>query len=177
MGRRRLAAGPDEDAGPEQVDVTDLAYQFGYFAQNNKWGPIVANGDEVEPNSSIGVYVVNKNFLANKRDVLIRFAVAYLQGVKEFDAAAKAPDKNQDILGFLAKNTFLNKPELVKAIAPNWSYTNEDGMPPVNSIMEMQNYWADYFTYVEKKVTKEQLFDLSVAKEAKAKLDKEQPFK
>jgi NitT/TauT family transport system substrate-binding protein len=163
--------------GQKQVDVTDLAYQFGYFAQNNKWGPIVANGDEVEPNSSIGVYVVNKNFLANKRDVLIRFAVAYLQGVKEFDAAAKAPDKNQDILGFLAKNTFLNKPELVKAIAPNWSYTNEDGMPPVDSIMEMQNYWADYFTYVEKKVTKEQLFDLSVAKEAKAKLDKEQPFK
>lgn len=163
--------------GQKQVDVTDLAYQFGFFAQNNKWGPIVANGDQVEPNSSIGVYVVNKNFLTNKRDVLIRFAVAYLQGVKEFDAAAKAPDKHQDILGFLAKNTFLNKPELVKAIAPNWSYTNEDGAPPVDSIMEMQNYWADYFTYVEKKVTKEQLFDLSVAKEAKARLDKEQPFK
>lgn len=163
--------------GQKQVDVTDLAFQFGFFAQKNKWGPIVANGDEVAPNSSIGVYVVNRNFLTNKRDVLIRFAMAYLQGVKEFDAAAKAPDKNPEILTFLANNTFLKKPELVKAIAPNWSYTNEDGMPPVDSIMDMQNYWADYFTYVEKKVTKEQLFDLSVAKEAKARLDKEQPFK
>jgi NitT/TauT family transport system substrate-binding protein len=163
--------------GQKQVDVTDLAYQFGFFAQNNKWGPIVANGDEVAPNSSIGVYVVNRSFLTNKRDVLIRFAMAYLQGVKEFDAAALAPDKNPEILTFLANNTFLKKPELVKAIAPNWSYTNEDGMPPVDSIMEMQNYWADYFTYVEKKVTKDQLFDLSVAKEAKARLDKEQPFK
>lgn len=163
--------------GQKQVDVTDLAYQFGFFAQNNKWGPIVANGDEVAPNSSIGVYVVNKSFLTGKRDVLIRFAMAYLQGVKEFDAAAKAPDKNPEILTYLANNTFLKKPELVKAIAPNWSYTNEDGMPPVDSIMDMQNYWADYFTYVEKKVTKEQLFDLSIAKEAKARLDKEQPFK
>jgi hypothetical protein len=42
--------------------------------------------------------------------------------------------------------------------------------------MSMQDYWADYFTYVEKKVTREQLFDLSVAKEAKARLDKENPF-
>jgi len=42
--------------------------------------------------------------------------------------------------------------------------------------MAMQDYWADYFTYVEKKVTREQLFDLSVAKEAKATLVKEKPF-
>jgi NitT/TauT family transport system substrate-binding protein len=163
--------------GQKQVDVVNLAYQFSYFAQNNKWGPIVVNDDEIDPDGSIGVYAVNRNFLNNKRDVLIRFAVAYLQGVKEFDAAAKAPDKNPEILTYLANNTFLKKPELVKAIAPNWSYTNEDGMPPVASIMEMQDYWADYFTYVEKKVTKEQLFDLSIAKEAKARLDKEQPFK
>jgi len=162
--------------GQKQVDVTDLAYQFGFFAQNNKWGPIVANGDQIEPNSSIGVYAVNREFLQKKRDVLVRFAMAYLQGVKEFNAAAKAPDRNQDILEILAKNTFLNKPELVKAIAPYWSYTSEDGVPPVDSIMAMQDYWADYFTYVEKKVSRDQLFDLSVAKEATQRLDRETPF-
>jgi NitT/TauT family transport system substrate-binding protein len=162
--------------GAKQVDLTDLAYQFGFFAQNNKWGPIVANGDQIEPNSSIGVYAANRNFLRDKRDVLVRFAVAYLQGVKEFNAAATAPDKNQDILEILAKNTFLNKPELLKAIAPFWSYTSEDGVPPVDSIMSMQDYWADYFNYVERKATKEQLFDLSVAKEAKARLEGERPF-
>ena len=162
--------------GQKQVDVTDLAYQFGFFAQNNKWGPIVANGDQIEPNSSIGVYAVNRDFLQKKRDILVRFAIAYLQGVKEFDAAAKSPDKNSEILEILAKNTFLNKPELVKAIAPYWSYTSEDGIPPIDSIMAMQDYWADYFTYVEKKVTRAQLFDLSVAKEAKKRLDQEKPF-
>jgi NitT/TauT family transport system substrate-binding protein len=162
--------------GKKQVDVTDLAYQFGYFAQNNKWGPIVANGDQIEPNSSIGVYAVNRSFLKNKHDVLVRFAMAYLQGVKEFDAAATAPDKNPEILEILAKNTFLNKPQLVKAIAPHWSYTSEDGIPPIDSIMAMQDYWADYFKYVEKKVSRDQLFDLSIAKEAKHRLEQEKPF-
>ena len=32
--------------GQGQVDATDLAWQFGVFAQQNKWGPIVATGDE-----------------------------------------------------------------------------------------------------------------------------------
>jgi NitT/TauT family transport system substrate-binding protein len=102
--------------------------------------------------------------------------MAYLQGVKEFNAAAVAPDANPEILGFLAKNTFLDKPELLKAIAPHWSYVNEDGSIPVDSVMEMQDYWADYFTFVEKKVPRDQLFDLTVAKEAKGRLDKEKPF-
>jgi NitT/TauT family transport system substrate-binding protein len=162
--------------GQKQVDVVDLAYQFGFFAQNNKWGPIVANGDQIEPNSSIGVYAVNRDFLKNNRDVLVRFAIAYLRGVKEFNQAAMEPDKHPDILQILAENTFLNKPELVKAIAPHWSYTSEDGMPPVDSIMAMQDYWADYYTFVEKKVSREQLFDLTVARDAKAKLDKDKPF-
>jgi hypothetical protein len=43
--------------------------------------------------------------------------------------------------------------------------------------MGMQDFWSGrYFTFVEKKVTQEQLFDLSVAKEAKARLDREKPF-
>ena len=162
--------------GQKQVDAIDVAYQFGFFAQNNKWGPIVATGDQVEPNSSISVYAARREFVQTKRDVLVRFAMAYLQGVKEFNAAATAPDKHPDIVEMLAKNTFLGKPEVVKAIAPHWSYVSEDGIPPVESVLAMQDYWADYFTYVEKKVPREQLFDLSVAEEAKRRLDREKPF-
>jgi NitT/TauT family transport system substrate-binding protein len=163
--------------GQGQVDVTDLAYQFGYFAQNNKWGPIIANGDQVAPNTAIATFAIRKDFLQNHRETVIRWAIAYLQGVKEFNAAAQAPDKHPDIVEILAKNTALNRPELVKAIAPNWGYLNEDGIPPVDSIMAMQDFWSSkYFNFVETKVTREQLFDLSVAKEAKARLDREKPF-
>jgi NitT/TauT family transport system substrate-binding protein len=162
--------------GQKQVDATDLAYQFGFFAQNNKWGPIVAKGDDIDPGGQIGLYAANTNFLRNKRDVLVRFAVAYLQGVKEFNAAAAEPDKHKDIVQILAQTTALGKPELVRAIAPNWSYTNEDGIPNVKSVMAMQDYWTNYFTYVTTKVPPDRLFDLSIAKEAKALLDRANPF-
>ena len=163
--------------GTGQVDATDLAWQFGVFAQQNKWGPIVATGDQMVPDVAIGIYVVRKDFLEKNRDVVVRFAMAYLHAATEFNAAALAPEKHPDIVEILAKNTALNKPELVKAIAPHWSYINENGMPLVDSIMQMQDFWSgEYFHFVEKKVTRAQLFDLDVAKEAQVRLAKEKPF-
>lgn len=35
--------------GQRQVDVTDLAYQFGVFAQRNKWGPLSPRGIRSPP--------------------------------------------------------------------------------------------------------------------------------
>jgi len=163
--------------GQNQVDATDLAYQFGFFAQNNKWGPIVVNDDEVVPGAEIATYAVRKDFLQKNRDAVVRFAMAYLQGIKEFNAAARDPAAHPDIVDILAQNTALNKPELVRAIAPHWSYIADDGLPLVDSIMEMQDFWSGkYFNFVEKKVPREQLFDLNVAKEAQARLEKEKPF-
>lgn len=159
------------------VDATDLAYQFGFFAQNNGWGPIIATGDQITANASIAMIAVHKDFLAKRRDVVVRYAMAYLQAAKEFNAAAAAPEKYPDIVDLLARNTALNKPELVKAIAPHWGYIAEDGAPSVDSIMAMQDFWSGkYYQLVEKKVTREQLFDLSVAKEAMSRLEKDKPF-
>lgn len=163
--------------GQGQLDATDLAWQFGVFAQDNKWGPIVATGDQIVPDAAIGMYAVRKDFLEKNRDVVVRFAMAYLHGAKEFNAAAQAPERHRDVVEILAQNTALNKPELVTAIAPHWSYVNEDGLPLVDSIMEMQEFWGGkYFNYVERKVSREQLFDLSIAKEATARLEEEKPF-
>jgi NitT/TauT family transport system substrate-binding protein len=162
--------------GQKQVDATDLAYQFGYFAQNNKWGPIVAVDDQIDPDGAVGLYAARTEFVKNRRDVLVRFAMAYLQGVKEFNAAAGEPAKYPEIVDILARSTALQKPELVRAIAPNWSASNEDGIPNVKSVMAQQDYWSKYFTYVEKPVAEDKLFDLSIARDAKARLDTENPF-
>ncbi len=163
--------------GQKQLDATDLAYQFAVFAQQSKWGPIVATGDQVAPGGQIAAYAARRDFVEKRRDVMVRFAVAYLQGVKEFNAAAGDPDKYPDVIEILAKNTALNKPELVKAIAPHWSYINENGAPQVDSIMDMQEFWSGPdFKFVEKKVSRDQLFDLSIARDAKARLDRERPF-
>jgi len=162
--------------GQSQVDATDLAYQFGFFAEKNGWGPMIITGDKIEPNGPIAMIATRQNLVKEKRDVLVRFAMAYLQGVKEFNAAAGDPDKHKDIVEILARTTALQKPETVRAIAPNWSYTSEDGMPNVAGIMKMQDYWADYYDYIEKKVSAERLFDTSIAKEAVKRLQTEKPF-
>ena len=162
--------------GQNQVDATDLAYQFGFFAEKNGWGPMIATGDKIEPDSTIAVIATRQALLKDKRDQLVRFAMAYLQGAKEFNAAAANPDKHPDIVDILAKTTALQKPETIKAIAPNWSYVNEDGIPNIPSVMRMQDYWADYYDYVEKKVSAERLFDTSIAKEAMSRLQSEKPF-
>ena len=162
--------------GTKQVDATDLAYQFGHIAAKTKMGPMVAKGDDIDPDGQIGMFAARREFLASRRDVAIRWAMACLQGAKEFNAAAANPGANKEIVEILAKTTAFGKPEPVIEIAPNWSYVNEDGIPNVKSVMAMQSYWADYFTYVEKKVPEAQLFDLSIAKEAVARLAKDNPF-
>lgn len=161
--------------GQNQIDGTDLAYQFGFFAQKNGWGPMIVVDDQIDPDGTIAVFATRRNLIKDKHDMLVRFAMAYLQGAKEFNAAAANPDKHPEILDILAKTT-MQKPETLKEIAPNWSYVNEDGVPNIASIMRMQDYWADYFNYVERKVTADQLFDVTIAKEAKARLDAEKPF-
>ena len=43
--------------------------------------------------------------------------------------------------------------------------------------MKMQDFWnSKDFHFVEQKVPRDQLFDLSVANDAKARLDREKPF-
>ena len=96
--------------GQNQLEATDLAYQFGFFAQKNGWGPMIAPGDVIAPNGQISTYAIRKDYLAKNRDVVIRFAMAYLQGVKEFNAAAAAPDKFPEIVDILAKSTTLKDP-------------------------------------------------------------------
>jgi NitT/TauT family transport system substrate-binding protein len=163
--------------GQKQIDVTDFAYQFGFLAQNNKWGSMIATGDQVTAGGEIATLVARRDLARDKRDVLVRFLIACLQGVKEFNAAAADPDRFPEIVDLLARDTALNKPELVKAIAPHWSYINEDGMPQVDSIMAMQEFWTGPdFKFVERKVSAEQLFDLSLIEQAKQRLDRDKPF-
>ena len=157
--------------GQNQVDVTDLAYQFGKFAQDSKFGPMIATGDQIVPDAELVTFGTSRAYLAGHRDLLVRWAVAYLQGAREFNAAALDPDAHGDVVEILAKNTALNKPALVRAIAPHWSYVNEDGMPNADSVMAMQDLWAgDAFRMVAKKVPRAQMFDFTIAEEAARKL-------
>jgi NitT/TauT family transport system substrate-binding protein len=163
--------------GQQQVDASDLAYNIAAMGQMNGLAHIVGTGDEVAPNGQIATYAVSKTFLAGHRDVLVRWTMAYLQGVRDFNAAAADPDHHPEIVAILAKGTGA-KPEIVRTIAPHWSYINEQGTPNVSSIMEMQDFWSgSHFKMVDKKVNRKELFDLSITKDASDRLAREKPFR
>jgi NitT/TauT family transport system substrate-binding protein len=163
--------------GTNEVDATDLDYRFGILAQSNKWGPIVVSDDQMVPDAQVSVVVVRKEFLGKSRDAVIRFAMAYLRAVKDFNAAAINPGRHLEVVDALAQGMGANDPEPVRAIAPNWSYIADDGVPRLNSIMEMQDFWSGkYFQIVGTKVQRQQLFEPAIAREAKARLAKERPF-
>ena len=158
------------------VDATNLAYQIGFAAQKEGFGPIVATSDEVAPDGQIAALVVTRSFLSKHREAVVHFAMAYIQGAKEFNRAAANPGQFPEIVDILAKNTFLRTADLVKAIAPNWSYIEESGVPNRDSILAMQDYWHGTFKLVKEKVPADRLFDLSIARDAAAHLAREKPF-
>ena len=139
---------------------------------------MVANGDQVAPGTAIATYAVRKDYLAKNRDVVIRWAMAYLQGVKEFNAAAAAPDQHPDIVEILAQH---HGAEQTRA--------GQGNRAPLE-LHERRRRSAGRFDHEhagllerqgfpfrrEEGVAREQLFDLTVAKEAKDRLDREKPF-
>src|SRR4051794_29130879 len=163
--------------GRNELEAVDLTYQLGLLAQSNKWGPIIINDDVIVPDGPVSIVAAQRDFLTKRRDAAVRFALGYLRAITELNAAAIDPGPHPDIVDILAQNGAVHDADLVRSTAPNWCYIAEDGAPLVNSIMDVQDFWSGkHFSLVEKKVSRQQLFDLNVAKDAKARLRKEKPF-
>jgi hypothetical protein len=90
--------------------------------------------------------------------------------------ATGEPADHPDIVALLAKATTQGKVDMLTSFAPHWTATSEDGMPSTDAILRMQDYWVDYFHLATEKLSTSQLFDLSIAKEAKERLDRDHPF-
>ena len=139
---------------------------------------MIATGDVIAPDGQISTFAVRKDFLEKNRDVVVRFAMAYLQGVKEFNAAAEDPDKYPDDRRYPRQQHRFeecgghsrDRTELVLL------QRRRDAGGRTRSWRCRISGAARYFHFVEKKVTQDQLFDLSIAKEAKARFDREKPF-
>jgi len=160
-----------------EVAAADLAYEFGFIGQSNRSAPIIVTDDQLVPGAAVSAFAVRREVLARRRDAVVRFAMAYLRASRDFNAAARDPSAHPDVVDILARGFPPRTPDLLRDTAPNWSYMAEDGLPQVNSIMDMQEFWGGkYFTLVQHKASRQQLFDLTLAKDAKARLDKEKPF-
>lgn len=157
--------------GQGQLDAVNLAVQFAAAAESQGFGPVVVRGYEAAPLMQVTTLAMRTDFLTERRDVATRFAAAYLQGIRDYNAAQEAPQDHADELAMLAKHTVLDTPEKLLDLHPWWPWVEPNGMPNSTSIMEQQDYWADYFTMVEEKADAEQLLDLKLAQEARTLLE------
>jgi NitT/TauT family transport system substrate-binding protein len=163
--------------GQGQVDAVNLAVQFSQAAEQQGFGPVVVRGYEAAPLAMINSWVMRDDFVKDHRDAAVRFAMAYMQGVRDYTEALENPDAHKDVLPMLAKNTTLDTPDKLTTLHPWWPWINPSGELDVKAILEQQDYWADYFDLVATKVAEKDLVDPSVMKEALERLEKDSPFK
>ena len=162
--------------GQKQVDIAEITYHLAYLAQKEGFCRILWSRDEILPDSQAAMHTVRDDILQEKRDTVVKYAMACIQAGRVFNQVAGDPEKHADMLKLIVKSIFPRDEALLKAVAPHWEWIAEDGMPNVTSIMAEQDFWADTFKTVETKVPQQRVVELSIAKEAVQRLSVERPF-
>ena len=158
--------------GAGQADAANIPVPLAFLAEKNNVGKIVGAGSDIEPNAQLACWVMSSKFLAENRSAAVRFAMAHTYAGRLFNKAAAAKDAN--IIKIISEATRVPAP-LVEMAAPRWTWFDERGMPNVESCVAQGRFWAK-MKLVHSTVTKEQLFDLSPAVEADARLSQSNPF-
>jgi NitT/TauT family transport system substrate-binding protein len=162
--------------GQKQLQAADLTYHLAYLAEKQNFCRIIASRDQFLPNSQTAMIAARDDVLSKRRDVLVRFAMAYIHAGRFFNKVAGDPAKYPEALQTIVKYIFVKDVEILKSVAPHWEFIAENGLPNVASVMTQQDFWSEPFKMVERKVEQAKLFDVSIATEAAARLDKEKPF-
>lgn len=162
--------------GVKAVEAADLAYSIAYRGVTAGTLQIIAFQDEFLPNAQLSVIAAQESLIEKKRDVLVRYAAAYIQGARDFEDFALNPRKRTDVIQILTETTFETKPEGLIAQAPRFPWLATNGVPNVDSIVAQQNYWADYFDLVKTKVPRERLMELTLVQDALRILERDKPF-
>lgn len=172
-------AQPDivKQLGQKQVDAAELAYHLAFLAQKQGFSRILASRDEHLPDSQLGMIIARDEILQKRRDLAVRFAMAYIHTARLFNRVAGEPAQHPQVLQTIIKHILIKDPELLRAVAPHWEWIAEDGLPNVASVMQQQDHWADVFRLVERKVPQTRVFDLDIAREATQRLARDNPFR
>ena len=158
--------------GAGQADAANIPVPLAFLAEKNNAGKIIGAGSDIEPNAQLACWVMSPKFLAGNKSAAVRFAMVHTHAGRLFNKAAAA--KDADVIKIISDATKVPAP-LIGLAAPRWTWFDEKGMPNVKSCVAQGAFW-NKIKLVNATVTKEQLFDLSPAVEADARLSKSNPF-
>ncbi len=163
-----------------RVNISNFAYHFAWIMGKAKKARIIDHASDSATGAIISLSSYSKKKMADVgRENYVRFAMAFLQGVKLFNEAAGQKPPPNDVIDILAKYTVFKGKRgrgLMRGIAPHWAWTEPDAKPNKATLAKMQDHWVDYRGYVKKKAPIDQLADASIAHEAAIRLKKEKPF-
>jgi NitT/TauT family transport system substrate-binding protein len=163
------------------VNVTNFAYQFAWLLQKENKAQPIAYGYDVAPGAVISCYASTTDKLREKgRETFVRFAMAYLEGVRIMREASMADRPSDEVIEILTKHTLFKGDrgrQMLLDIHPHWGELKADGKPHREGISMMQDHWVDVRKYVERKVDIDQLAIQDIAEEAGQRLQQEKPFK
>jgi NitT/TauT family transport system substrate-binding protein len=159
--------------GAGQVDAANIPVPLGFLVEKNKFGKLVFSGWDIEPNCQLACWAMSTNFMAKNKEAAVLFAMAHIHAGRVFNQAAASKDAT--VVKIVADATKV-PPALIELAAPRWTWYADDGMPNVESCLAQGKFWTETMKLVNASVTKDQLFELSPAVEATARLKKGNPF-
>ena len=104
------------------VDATFTTEPSATIAVEKGLGKVVIDDAQVDPRHQIAVLLYSQGF-ADKRDLAVRFAKAYLRGIRYYHGALKdgklAGPNAADVISILTASTLIKDPAIYHAITPN----------------------------------------------------------
>jgi len=158
-----------------EIVGANLASNFALLAEQRGAGVVICRG-AVTPLVQIGGVAVRTDFLEANRDAVVRYAMAYIQGARDWQKALTDPDGNMDIVELMVENSTISDVQFMVDLAPYWSWIPGDAAINVASVVEQQQVWKEYFGLVDQFITEEQIANDALRLEAIERLDREKPF-
>lgn len=129
----------------------DAALPYDPFTWIAVWqgaGHMLATADEMYPDAQVAVWITTPQFIQQRPEVLKRWMVAYIKGVRDYtDAWHKNKDK-EEIIEILMKHTVLKDKSLYEKL--NWVNMDPDGRVNVKSLEEEQDWYAKNYMLKQK---------------------------
>jgi len=156
-----------------RVDILNIPLPGAYAAQSRGIGKVATWSDELAPDFVLACSVASEKFLREQRSAAVRFSMAIMQGNADYMDAAKSG--NPEVLKIIADNTGLSA-DVINGTRPRWTFMSADGLPNLPSIIGQQKFWHERTDLLARVVPDDQLFDDSIVKEARRRLDDKNPF-
>lgn len=147
----------------KQIDASIQLEPFLSKAHEEGFAKVVAGGSEAYPEQQSAALIFSPQFMKNRRPDAVKFMKAYIKGVRQYNRAFLQNQGRAEVVAALKKHVALDDAKLWDKMQPVG--LNDDAVLKVDALMADVNWYFDK-KYLSKKLTAQDVVDLSFAKEA-----------